>query len=117
MTYQHITIDELFWIEGYGEKGEKVAFIAEKLNSSLQTIYNVINYLKQGYTVQEYYNQYCSNKKRCGAKKMMLSQEDIEYIRQKNPEGWIPDVIIGRNERNLGMSVRTYIEDIKTLLN
>ena len=48
---------------------------------------------------------------------MMLSQEDIEYIRQKNPEGWIPDVIIGRNERNLGMSVRTYIEDIKTLLN
>lgn len=63
MTYQHISIDELIWIEGYWEKGEKVAFIAEKLNRSLQTIYNVINYLKQGHTVQEYYNQYCTNKK------------------------------------------------------
>ena len=69
MTYNHISIDELNWIEAYWERGEKVAFIAQKLNRSLQTIYNVINFLKQGHTVQEYYTRYCNNKKRCGAKK------------------------------------------------
>lgn len=100
MTYNHISIDELTWIEAYWERGEKVAFIAQKLNRSLQTIYNVINLLKQGHTVQEYYT-------RCGAKKKILSQEDVEYVREKNQEGWTPDVIIGCNERDLGMSVRT----------
>lgn len=69
LTYNHISIDELNWIEAYWERGEKVAFIAQKLNRSLQTIYNVINFLKQGRTVQEYYTRYCNNKKRCGAKK------------------------------------------------
>ena len=107
MTYQHISIEELIWIEGYWEKGEKVAVIAQKLNRSLQTIYNVINFLKQGHTVHEYYYRFCVNKKRCGAKKKILSQEDVEYLREKNQEGWTPDVIIGRNERDLGMSVRT----------
>lgn len=37
----------------------------------------------------------------------MLSQEDVEYVQQKNQEGWTPDVIIGRKERDLGISVRT----------
>lgn len=36
----------------------------------------------------------------------MLSQEDVDYVQQKNQKGWTPDVIIGRKERDLGMSVR-----------
>lgn len=69
LTYKHITIDELTWIEAYRERGEKVAFIAQKFNRLLQTIYNVINFLKPGHTVQGYYTSYCNNKKYAGLRK------------------------------------------------
>lgn len=37
----------------------------------------------------------------------MLSQEDVDYVQQKNKESWTHDVIIARNESNLGIAVRT----------
>lgn len=107
LTYKHLTINELTWIESYYENGINVVEIARKLHRALQTIYNVTNFLKHGGTIQGYYDRYCENKKRCGAKKKALSAEDIDYIRQKNQEGWTPDVIIGRAERPLGISVKT----------
>ncbi len=71
---------ELIWIESYYESGTKTMDIAKKLNRSGQTIYNVINFIKDGHTIQNYYDRYKANKSRCGAKKTRFTSEQIEYV-------------------------------------
>ena len=46
MAYNHLIIKELIWIEQYYKSGEKVINIAKYLLRARQTIYNVINWLK-----------------------------------------------------------------------
>ena len=48
MTYTHLTINELVMIEDFYKEGIKVTDILEALGRSKQTIYTVINYLKEG---------------------------------------------------------------------
>lgn len=113
MAYTHLTIDELTWIECYFNTGIKVVEIAKKLERSNQTIYNVINFLKQGYTVIEYHQRYRENKQRCGAKKKEFTENQIQYINEKVQQGWTPDVIIGRNETKINCSMRTLYRHFK----
>ena len=58
MTYSHLTMKELCWIEHYHELGLAVKTIAKKLSRSLQTIYNVVNALRRGQSNQAYYEAY-----------------------------------------------------------
>lgn len=48
MTYTHLTTDELVIIESYFNIEKPVALVAQSLNRSRQTIYNVYSFLKQG---------------------------------------------------------------------
>lgn len=107
MAYTHLTMDELAWIETYYHQSIKPAEIAKRLSRAVQTVYNVVNVLKKGKTVQDYYDQYTRNKKRCGRRKKRLSSEDIDYIKRRVNDGWTPDTLIGRNERPLNVSVKT----------
>lgn len=113
MAYTHLTMKELIWIENYYDSGKKVTDIAKKLNRAIQTIYNVVNFLKNSGNIQEYYDQYKENKSRCGAKKKVFNTKQITYIKKKVDQGWSPDVIIGRNELPLGCTARTLYRRFK----
>ena len=67
-------------IEAYYQENIKVSDIANALERSKQTIYTVINYLKEGHSVYDYYNWYKINKKRCGRNKTSLAQSEIDFI-------------------------------------
>ena len=56
MTYTHLTTNELN-DRGLLSRKHKVSDIVTSLGRSKQTIYNVINYLKEGHSVYDYYNQ------------------------------------------------------------
>lgn len=76
--------------------------IAEKLGRSNQPIYNVVNCLKEGGTVCDYFERSQQNKSKCGAKKKIFTKK---RIKDKVSEGWILDVIIGRGEKDLNCSM------------
>ena len=107
MAYTHITMKELGWIEVYHQLGLNPSKIAKKLGRSNQPIYNVVYFLKGGGTIVEYLNRYKRNKSKCGAKKKTFTKKQVEYIEERVADGWTPDVIIGRNERNLGPDFRS----------
>lgn len=107
MAYTHLTMDELGWIETYYEIGFSASKISEKLGRSKQPICNVINFIKKGRTVQEYFSRYKENKKKCGAKKKTFTTDQVTYIKEKVAASWTPDVIVGRGEIQLGCSMRT----------
>jgi transposase, IS30 family len=113
MTYTHLTIDELVIIESYLNNKMPVAKIATQLRRARQTIYNVLNYLKSGGTVLDYYKQYKQNKQRCGRHKIVLPEAQKEYIREKTAKGWTPDVIIGRKDERINCSARTLYRQFK----
>lgn len=113
MTYTHLTTDELVMIESYYHQNIKIAKIAVYLKQSRTPIYNVINFLKKGHTALEYYQQYKENKKRCGRWKIVLSQEQQTYVKEKIAQGWTPDVIIGRKEKLMSCSMRTLYRQFK----
>lgn len=48
MTYTHLTTNELVMIEAQYQENTKVSDIVTSLGRPKQTIYNVINYLKEG---------------------------------------------------------------------
>lgn len=113
MAYTHLTKDELGWIETYHNQGLKPYKIAKKLGRSNQPIYNVVNFLKDGGTVIDYFNRYKQNKSKCGAKKKTFTRNQRQYIKERIAEGWTPDVIIGRNEKDLGCSMSTLYRRFK----
>ena len=80
MTYTHLTTSELVMIEAYYKEGIKVTDILKALERSKQTIYNVIHYLKEGYSAYDYYKRYKVNKKRCGRNETSLSQAEKDFI-------------------------------------
>src|SRR5699024_7300082 len=94
MTYTHLTTDELVMIESYYHQHIPVSTIASRLKRSRAPIYNVINFLKEGHTAIEYYQQYKKNKQRCGRRKCVLpaDQNDKllvgqEEVSQKGQDG------------------------------
>lgn len=107
MTYTHLTMTELCWIEQYVELGLAVTTIANKLSRALQTVYNVVNFLKQGRSIQEYFDRYQANKRQCGRKTKALSDSDIKHIHEKQALGWAPDVIIHHKDSPMKLSVKT----------
>ena len=62
------------------------------MNRSLQLIYNVINFLKQGHTVQEYYNWYCANESHWVIYTVYESKRDDSSRLKKSLTFWIPSI-------------------------
>ena len=67
-------------IKAYFQENIKVLDIANSLGRSKQTIYNVINYLKEGHSAYDYYKRYKVYKNRCGRNKTSLSQAEKNFI-------------------------------------
>jgi len=114
MTYTHLTTKELVWIEAYFHTDQSVTVASNALNRSRQTIYNVYNFLKQGKTIHDFYQNYKENKGRCGRQPIHLPIEQIEYVETMVKKGWTPDVIIGRSEVPISCSARTLYRKFKT---
>ena len=81
MTYTHLTTNELVMIEAYYQEKHKSFRYCDFTWRSKQTIYNVINYLKEGHSAYDYYNRYKVNKKRCGRNKTSLTQSEKDFIK------------------------------------
>ena len=82
-------------IEVYYQENIKVSDIVTSLGRSKQTIYNVINYLKEGHSAYDCYNRYKINKKRCGRNKTSLTQSEKVFIQTYLEQNWSLDVIKG----------------------
>ena len=85
-------------IEAYykeGIEGIKVTDIMIALGKSKQTVYNVINFLKDGHSAYDYYEHYKANKKRCGRRKISLWQAEKDFIQTHLDQSWSLGVIKG----------------------
>ena len=107
MTYTHLTTNELVIIEAYYKEGIKVTDIIKALGRSKQTVYNVINYLKDGLSTYDYYEHYKANKKRCGRNKTNLTQAEKDFIQTHLEQNWNLDVIKGTYPDRVSCSMRT----------
>ena len=107
MTYTHLTTNELVMIEAYYQEDIKISDIANSLGRSKQTIYTVINYLKEGHSAYDYYERYKVNKKRCGKNKTNLTQAEKDFIQTHLEQNWSLDVIKGTYPDRVSCSMRT----------
>ena len=107
MTYTHLTSNELVMIEAYYQEDIKISDIANSLGRSKQTIYTVINYLKEGHSAYGYYKRYKVNKKRCGRNKTRLTQAEKDFIQTHLEQNWSLDVIKGTYPDRVSCSMRT----------
>ena len=107
MTYTHITTNELVMIKSYSQENIKVADIANSLGRSKQTIYNGINYLKEGHSAYDYYKRYKVNKNRSGRNKTSLSQAEKDFIQTHLNLIWSLDVIKGAHPDRISCPMRT----------
>ena len=107
MTYAHLTTNELVTIEAYYQENIKVLDIVTSLGRSKQTIYNVINDLKEGHSAYDYYNRYKINKKRCGRNKTSLTQTEKDFIQTHLVQNWSLDVIKGTYPDRVSCLMRT----------
>ena len=94
-------------IEAYYQENITVSDIVTSLGRSKQTIYNVINYLKEGHSAYDYYNRYKINKKRCGRNKTSLTQTEKDFIQTHLEQNWSLDVIKGTYPDRVSCSMRT----------
>ena len=93
-------------IEAYYQENTKVSDIVTSLGRSKQTIYNVINYLKEGHSAYDYYNRYKVNKKRFGRNKTRLTQSEKDFIQTHLEQNWSLDVIKGTYSDMVTCSIR-----------
>ena len=107
MTYTHLTTNELLMIEAYYQENIKVSDIVTSLGRSKQTIYNVINYLREGHSAYDYYERYKINKKRCGRNKTSLTQSEKDFIQTHLEQNGSLDVIKGTYPDRVSCSMRT----------
>jgi len=94
-------------IEAYYQEGMKVTDIMKALGRSKQTVYHVINFLKDGHSAYDYYERYKANKKRCGRRKTSLSQAEKDFIQTHLDQSWSLDVIKGTYPDRIYCSMRT----------
>ena len=107
MTYTHLTTNELLMIETYYQENIKDSDIVTLLGRSKQTIYNVINYLREGHSAYDYYKRYKVNKNRCRRNKTSLSQAEKNFIQTHLDLSWSLDIIKGAHPDRISCSMRT----------
>ena len=93
-------------IEAYFQENIKVSDISNSLGRSKQTIYNGINYLKEGHSAYDYYKRYKVNKNRCRRNKASLRKQK-KFFQTHLDLGWSLDVIKGAHPDRISCSMRT----------
>nr|WP_240146769.1 hypothetical protein [Ligilactobacillus murinus] len=113
MTYNHLTISKLSFIQNFWNQGIKAYIVSKTLKRSAETIYRVFRFLDAGNSISEYYENYRTNKAKSGRKPIVLSNDELEYIKEKVSLGCPPDTIIGCNEKHISCSMRTFYRIFK----
>jgi IS30 family transposase len=76
MTHKHLTMNEISMIETCYHQNVATTKIIRLMQRATQTIYNVINYLKEVHTAFEYSERrYKQNKKRCSRHAIALPDD------------------------------------------
>lgn len=72
------------WIDTYLTIELSAPEIVARLGRSKQPVYIIIYFLEEGKIVQDYYSRYKDYKKKCGAKKIELPENQVAYIKLKS---------------------------------
>ena len=102
MTYTHLTTNELVMIEAHYQENIKVSDIANALERSKQTIYTVINYLKEGYSTYDYITDINPIRNAVAGK-----NKPFAIIQSHLEQNWSLDVIKGTYLDRISCSMRT----------
>jgi len=95
MAHKQFTKDDIVWIEKYFLAGIKTPRIVEVMGKK-QSVYNVINFFKEGGNYREFWQQRKKNQSRRGRKPIELSIEDEAHIENRLRDNWSLDVIANR---------------------
>ena len=87
MSYHHLNINQLTNIESNYYLGVNARECARRMNIGKDKVYRYYRLFKQGLTVEEIYSTYKQNKKRCGRKERVLSEQKLKkqtklYLKQ-----------------------------------
>ena len=83
MTYNHLIISELSFVQKFWNRGVKAYIVAKTLKHSAETIYRVHRFLDAGNLISEYYEKYWANKARSGRIHIVLPNDELSYIKEK----------------------------------
>jgi len=98
MPRPNITIKELTNIESNYYLMIKPRECAKRIKIGKDKVYRYYKLFKEGKTVQEIYNIYEQNRRRCGRKKLTISEAKLIEINEKLDKDWSLDAIAGRDK-------------------
>ena len=83
MTYNHLTISELSFIQNFWNQGVEAYIVAKTLKRSAETIYRVYSFLDAGNSISEYYENYRANKARSNRKPIVLPNDELHQRKDR----------------------------------
>jgi hypothetical protein len=98
MPKKHITINELGNIEVNYKNGVSALECSKSMKLGKDKIYRYYKEFSTGKTVMLIYENYISNKKKCGRKVIELSESYLKAINEKLDKDWSLDAISGRDK-------------------
>ena len=98
MPKKHITINELGNIEVNYKNGVSALECSKSMKLGKDKIYRYYKEFSTGKTVMLIYENYISNKKKCGRKVIELSESYLRAINEKLDMDWSLDAISGRDK-------------------
>ena len=98
MPKKHITINELGNIEVNYKNGVSALECSKSMKLGKDKIYRYYKEFSTGKTVMLIYENYISNKKKCGRKVIELSESYLKAINEKLDMDWSLDAISGRDK-------------------
>lgn len=98
MPKKHITINELGNIEVNYKNGVSALECSKSMKLGKDKIYRYYKEFSTGKTVMLIYENYISNKKKCGRKLIELSESYLKAINEKLDKDWSLDAISGRDK-------------------
>lgn len=98
MLQKHITIEELTNIQIYRNLKINPYKCSQLMKIGKDKVYHYYKLFKEGFTVLEIYNMYKENKRKCGRKKCVFSEDKTSKVRELLKGDWSIDAICGRDK-------------------
>ena len=84
MTYNHLIISELSFVQKFWNRGVKAYIVAKTLKHSAETIYRVHRFLDAGNLISEYYEKYWAIKLDPVVKHIVLPNDELRLHQRKD---------------------------------